>query len=98
MLFRSRLADTLADSTNPQFMDVTFRSGWEHTDREMAGMVRDLFDGRDSPSALHPLPTNPLDWSPSYSLGDALQETALWLREQRDTRAATFNPRLRSAA
>ena len=92
------LANALAEPTAPHIMAATFRSGWECTDREMSASVRDTFDGLDAPHNFDAVPTNPLGWSPSYSIGDALNETAAWWREHHDTRAATFNPRLRSAA
>lgn len=76
-------------------LDLTFRSGWAATDREMADLVADAFDDRlpaDTPDA----PANPLGWQPEATLAEALRETAAWYRERAPARLAGA-PRRRAA-
>jgi nucleoside-diphosphate-sugar epimerase len=96
-----QLGDLLTDVAQPRIVDMPFRSGWECSDRVMAGMVREVLAGREE---LQPFPsptTNPLDWSPQFSLRVALKQTADWMREHCDStigQDADFPSGYRSAA
>jgi CDP-glucose 4,6-dehydratase len=80
------LAESLATRPGPHLQDLTFRSGWALTDKEMGGTIRDVFAGCPvTPTANQP-PTHPLGWTPTTTLTDALAETIRWYREFLRTR------------
>lgn len=74
------LADAVAADPCPQVTDVTFRSGWQLDDREMAAAVRAAFDGRNPGHGGGEPPENPLGWCPAATLPGALSETVAWYR------------------
>jgi nucleoside-diphosphate-sugar epimerase len=74
-------ANALAEREGTLPLDVTFRSGWNLTERAMATAVRDVFETGVTNVALQPPPLNPLGWSPTCSLSEALSETINWHRD-----------------
>jgi nucleoside-diphosphate-sugar epimerase len=79
------LAEAVAARPVPHVEDLTFRSGWTLTDREMAAHIREAFAGR-TPHLPAATPANPLSWAPAVSFSDALAETIAWYREFLRTR------------
>lgn len=78
------VGETLLSRPGPRAEEHVFRSGWALTERDMSAAVREAFAGRGvmNPSA----PANPLGWTPSIGLADALTETIAWYREFLRTR------------
>ena len=70
------LAESL--SREPHLRDVTFRSGWNLADRQMAAAVRDVLDGRPALHLSMNPPANPLDWHPARSFAAAVAATVAW--------------------
>ena len=95
------LAESLSTRSGPHLQDVTFRSGWALTDKEMGGAVRDVYAGRPVALTTTEPPTNPLGWTPTTTLTDALSETISWYREFLRTRffgTRSADPSQRAAA
>lgn len=74
------LAESLLGRAEPGVEDVTFRTGWERADREMAAAIQAVFDGKTLPAA-ESAPPNPLGWEPTASLAAGLAATIDWYRD-----------------
>lgn len=61
--------------------EYAFHSGWLMTDRQMTAAVRDACAGRPVEVPDSAPVTNPLEWQPQQSPGEALNETLAWYRE-----------------
>jgi nucleoside-diphosphate-sugar epimerase len=86
------VAETVGIEQSPQ--DTTFRSGWQHTDREMMDLVKAAFGGEQLADREPEPPANPLGWQPTTSLGDSLAETIAWHRAtQRESDALQVRER-----
>jgi dTDP-D-glucose 4,6-dehydratase len=76
--------------------DYTFRSGRNHTSREMVEFVRAVTSG-ESLAPLEP-PVNSLGWQPSVSLGETLHETIVSLNAKPQTAGVLRREPQRKAA
>jgi len=86
------LAEVVATRPEPHVRDLTFRTGWLCTDREMAEAVREVFAGHPAAVPAVDSLTNPLDWAPTTTLSDALSGTIGWYREFLRTRFFGVRP------
>ena len=77
---RALLATAENVGTTGQSLDLTFRSGWEYSEAEMAERVTRLLAGHAPLSQPEP-PANPVGWRPKTSLANALEQTIGWYRE-----------------
>jgi nucleoside-diphosphate-sugar epimerase len=84
------IAEAVGLEQSPQ--DATFRSGWQHTDREMIDLVKAAFAGDRLADREPEPPLNPFGWQPATAMGDALAETIAW---QRATRPEVNTPPVR---
>jgi nucleoside-diphosphate-sugar epimerase len=91
------LAEAVAVGTNP--LDITFRSGWELTETEMARVIADIFAGRKPEVTDVETPTNPIGWHAAMPLTRGLAETIEWYRREYLRRSSGTHPdHLRKAA
>ena len=81
-----QLGESLLAHPGVHLKDVSFRSGWSMTDKEMAEAVRDVFLGNDPNATATAVPENPLGWRITSTLSDALADTIGWYREFLRTR------------
>lgn len=73
-------------------IDTTFRSGWDLTESEMAGIVSTVFAGRMTERTFEDTPANPFGWRPSISLTDAVRETIESYRSSARQRTESTRP------
>jgi CDP-glucose 4,6-dehydratase len=78
-------------------LDLTFRSGWEMSERTMTEQIAEVYSGQSATSPTEPA-ANPLEWKPLFSLSDSLRETIDWYRTNQQSLAATRQTGLRKAA
>ncbi len=97
---RACLAVAEAVGSGSHSLDVTFRSGWELTEAEMARFVGDVFAGRKPEVTLREPPTNSFGWRPANTLEAAVTETIECYREAARSQAESSRAtdRLRRAA
>ena len=77
--------------------DLTFRSGWQHTDREMIDLVRAACEGQRLADREADPPLNPPGWQPATTLDEALGETIAWHRTRMESSKQGQIPERRAA-
>jgi CDP-glucose 4,6-dehydratase len=84
---RACLAVAEAVGVGGKPLDLTFRSGWEFGEREMAARVAEVFAGK-MPQLGSESPESPLDWRPETPFAAAVRETIAWYRGFSEARPA----------